>query len=415
MRLSYKKYNVARGLVRVKTKTALVLSAMAIALGSGGGLSLVRSGNVNAITPAWNMNGVYTLDFEYSGTHYVHDATVTGQDNGDNFAIAGGYAAGAASYDYAWNGAGSLTGTALTMSVNYTIGAPGTHMNMSGTVASDGTLSGTWTDNYGGARSGTWTSASGAASPATVVVVTPTNAHGWAFFDDNEHGGSGSFVSGPGTPPLGMGSAQLGVNGSTQGLALGGSITGATPLTSLTSASYSTYAQQGNSLIAPALQFNIDKDVTDSSASYQGRLVYEPYMNGTVTDGRWQHWNAAAGKWWLSKSATLFNGNCAQASPCTFGELVALYPHIGTLTGVGNVVFKAGSGWNVPFIGSVDAFTFGTSAGTSTYDFEPFSPITNKDACKNDGWKTAVAVNGASFKNQGACVSYVASNGKSQH
>lgn len=41
--------------------------------------------------------------------------------------------------------------------------------------------------------------------------------------------------------------------------------------------------------------------------------------------------------------------------------------------------------------------------------------VSNKDDCKGDGWKTALAADGSSFKNQGACVSYVASNGKSQH
>ena len=34
------------------------------------------------------------------------------------------------------------------------------------------------------------------------------------------------------------------------------------------------------------------------------------------------------------------------------------------------------------------------------------------DSCKKDGWRSLVAANGASFKNQGDCVSYVATNGK---
>jgi hypothetical protein len=39
----------------------------------------------------------------------------------------------------------------------------------------------------------------------------------------------------------------------------------------------------------------------------------------------------------------------------------------------------------------------------------------NKDACKKDGWKNLTDANGNPFKNQGLCVSYVASNGKSAH
>ena len=39
-------------------------------------------------------------------------------------------------------------------------------------------------------------------------------------------------------------------------------------------------------------------------------------------------------------------------------------------------------------------------------------PPTSKDACKHGGWKT---FNNPSFKNQGQCVSYVASHGHKQH
>jgi hypothetical protein len=45
----------------------------------------------------------------------------------------------------------------------------------------------------------------------------------------------------------------------------------------------------------------------------------------------------------------------------------------------------------------------------------PSSAPTDKDQCKGDGWKSLKDANGNSFKNQGACVSYVASNGKSAH
>jgi len=255
-----------------------------------------------------------------------------------------------------------------------------------------------------------------AAHAATsTVVVSPGNMQGWAFFDDNGNGGSGSLVAGPGTPPLGMGSAQLSVNASNQGYALGGTSNGGTKLADLTAVSYSTYVQQGNNTIAPALQFNVDSDVTDANNAFQGRLVYEPYQNGTVTDGQWQNWNALPGVWWLSHSTSQFGGNCGQASPCTFAQLEALYPNIGILNGTGNVVFKAGSGWNVPFVGNVDDLTLGTSANTTTYDLEPYVVATDKAACKDNGWQNLADANGNAFKNQGDCVSYVASGGKSQH
>lgn len=43
--------------------------------------------------------------------------------------------------------------------------------------------------------------------------------------------------------------------------------------------------------------------------------------------------------------------------------------------------------------------------------FTPASPPTSKDQCKKDGWKS---FNSPSFKNQGDCVSYVASHGKAK-
>ena len=44
-----------------------------------------------------------------------------------------------------------------------------------------------------------------------------------------------------------------------------------------------------------------------------------------------------------------------------------------------------------------------------TFDPVLVGPPTNKDQCKKDGWKT---FNNPTFKNQGDCVSYVATGGK---
>jgi hypothetical protein len=55
-----------------------------------------------------------------------------------------------------------------------------------------------------------------------------------------------------------------------------------------------------------------------------------------------------------------------------------------------------------------------TQINDTTYTYEAATVI-NKDSCKNSGWKSFTDSNGNLFKNQGQCVSYVASNGKSQH
>lgn len=111
----------------------------------------------------WTVNGTYTIDFEYLSVHYVHDAVIANQAASGNYDISGGYPAGGPQ-TYAWNGTGNVSGASVTNSVDYTLGAPSTHMDMTGTIAPDGTMSGNWSDNYGGgSRSGTWTTASGAA------------------------------------------------------------------------------------------------------------------------------------------------------------------------------------------------------------------------------------------------------------
>ena len=58
---------------------------------------------------------------------------------------------------------------------------------------------------------------------------------------------------------------------------------------------------------------------------------------------------------------------------------------------------------------AVDAFTLGYGGASITYDFEPYRVAANVDACKNGGWMSVKDANGAGFKNQGDCVSYVAS------
>lgn len=248
----------------------------------------------------------------------------------------------------------------------------------------------------------------------TTVVVTPSNMQGWAFFDDNNHGGSGSLVSGPATPPLGVGSAELSLTAMNQGYALGNSGFGGTRLADMTSLSYSTYVQQGNNTVAPALQLNIATDLTDISTGWQGRLVYEPYYTHTVTDGVWQPWNTQdnaevgnVGNWWFSNAAAATTSGCTQAKPCTWNEVLAAFPNAGINTAYPGVIFKAGSNWAVPFTGNVDAFTIGTASDTTTYDFEPTLQPATKDACKNNGWQS---FNSPSFTNQGQCVSWVEHN-----
>lgn len=263
----------------------------------------------------------------------------------------------------------------------------------------------------------------GAAFAAT-LTVTPTNMQGWSFVNDQTNTpGSGTFVEGPGNPPLGDGSAQLTTTGPTDGQILGKAGYTGLDLDQITTLQYSTYKASGDPAVAIALQFNIDPNSLDGNTAWQGRLVYEPYFTHNVLTGQWQTWNpmdnAETGNWWFSNATAASGttsggpgGGCSQADPCTWTELLTKYPNAEIHSILGGVVLKAGSGWVTPFTGNVDALTINSDVYNFELEGEPtitptpsVRPATSKDACKNGGYMNFTDSNGQTFKNQGQCVS----------
>jgi hypothetical protein len=221
---------------------------------------------------------------------------------------------------------------------------------------------------------------------------------GWAAVQETATGGF-ALVNGPSTPPMGNGSASFVVD-STGGMAFGTQQYLGTPLSQITTLSYSTYRASGGAALAVSLQFNIDPDLTDGSTGWFGRLVFEPYYTETVQTGTWQTWNAMVqGKWWFTGAPG--NTTCSIGSPCTWAGVLGAFPNIGIHATLGAVILKAGGGWTGGFTGNADALTIGVLGSNTTYNFE-LGP-TNKDECKNGGWQ-------GFFRNQGQCVSYFVSN-----
>ena len=119
----------------------------------------------------WDLSGAWKINFAVDGGGYdtnLYDLTLT-QSSGSLTGL--GQYPSPGPYAYAWTVIGSITGNTFTLTDTYTLGAVGTIMTMSGVVASDGTLSGTWSDNYGGGRTGIWKSTSGVAI-GTLVCAT---------------------------------------------------------------------------------------------------------------------------------------------------------------------------------------------------------------------------------------------------
>jgi len=159
---------------------------------------------------------------------------------------------------------------------------------------------------------------------ATTILIDPATAEseGWAFLQETATG-SGDFVAGPDTPPIGSGSAQLIVD-DTGGELIGAQVHAGLRFADITTLKYSTYQQAAsNSIYVPTLQFNVDYDLTDADTSWQGRLVFEPTLTGAaVLPQTWQTWNVLNGAgWWATGGVGA--ATCTQGTPCTWQEVLS--------------------------------------------------------------------------------------------
>ncbi|MDQ3018501.1 MAG: hypothetical protein M3Q64_01375 [bacterium] len=216
----------------------------------------------------------------------------------------------------------------------------------------------------------------------TTVVVTPSNMQGWGFFQETPTG-SGTMESGPSTPPLGTGSANLIVD-STGGVILAKTAYAGTRLIDITNLEYGTYRVSGGPALAIALQMDFDNNTTDSDTAFKGRLIYEPYHTNTVTTGAWQTWDpmdsSGSGNWWFSNGTIASTSGCAQANPCTWSEVLTAFPNGGIRnTSNAAIYLKAGGGWTGGFDGNVDALIVGVNGNNTRFNFEPNAPADTTD------------------------------------
>ena len=216
---------------------------------------------------------------------------------------------------------------------------------------------------------------------ANTVVVNETDSKGWVFFDDNPGTGTGSggFEPGPGTAPLGAGSAFITVDGQGR-FGFGTAAYVGTYLRDIIDLTYSSYQNNNtNTTVAATLQFDVDYDLTDASNTYQGRLVFEPYQSGTVLQNVWQNWNVLAGNWYGTRTSVVVGGAtvsnpCIQATPCTTAQILTAYPNLGLRNAANNLLlFKVGGPWIPGFDGNVDALKLQVNGASVAYDFEPLS------------------------------------------
>jgi len=128
------------------------------------------------------VSGDWDIAFGYEGSDYTHDMTLVEASDG-SLTGSGGYPSGGPlTYEWALT-SGDVAGDAIAFTADYTVGAdavtPLTTLMVEGVIAQDGSMSGTWSDNYqGGVREGTWVSTSGQA-----VALGELNAEDFGVVD----------------------------------------------------------------------------------------------------------------------------------------------------------------------------------------------------------------------------------------
>jgi hypothetical protein len=260
----------------------------------------------------------------------------------------------------------------------------------------------------------------------TNVTVTPASLSfaSWYFYDDtgdvtstSQLPGKYEFVTGPASPPAGIGSVRFQTTGSER-WNIATSTYANTPLLNLAIKfnSFQPGLGQGANCAAAsaecAVYLNFDVDFGTGLPGYQRRLVYVPGVNGAVAFDTWQEWDATASGALWTWSGYIANGNkWPDNDPNqyrTWQSLLAAFPaaHVNENAGSSQLLFRAGDPHPAGFIGYVDKVTIGVGSNTTVFDFEPFAAAQDKDDCKNGGWQNLRRADGTPFKNQGDCVSY---------
>jgi hypothetical protein len=254
-----------------------------------------------------------------------------------------------------------------------------------------------------------------AASPSSgSIVVTESDiarqiedtppTRSWVFYYRSPTS-TGAFVSGPGTPPLGVGSFQMGTTLATDKGTLFNYDHVGTRLADITGLSYATYRDPASTappVQLPSMNIEVDYNGPAVAGGYTS-LVFEPVYNpdqGAIVSGAWQSWRGIPGIWWSTRPI-----NGCGTPPCyqSWSDIVAANPDATILGGFG-VNQGSGSGG---LIAATDALKIAANGSSWAYNFEPFRTPLTKDDCKNGGWQNLRAADGSSFKNQGQCVSYV--------
>ncbi len=172
------------------------------------------------------------------------------------------------------------------------------------------------------------------------------------------------------------------------------------PLEDLEKVVYSTYVDSASLPgYGPSINVMIDPEGPDDFAT----LVWEANKAGfTIGVDTWQEWDTTSGTggWW-SPSIQPFTSS-TPGSNSHPGQLAAMSDFFGADSVILGVAVNVGR--HGAMTSYIDGVQITANGQTDTYDFETTAPT--KDDCKAGGWEQL------GFRNQGQCVSHVATGSK---
>ncbi len=221
-------------------------------------------------------------------------------------------------------------------------------------------------------------------SDSSPTTVYPGNLGSWTIFAtlplSNTPGGDGTadFVTGPGSPPLGVGSAHFntGTDGDQTGQLRNSGHVG-TRIDALTALGYSTYITAWNGQQAPYLTLWID---TNGDLVSDDRLHFEPDYSsagagnpnpfpfqGPPALNVWQTWDALHGMWYSDSVNTPGSGAFTLATYLIANPNARIVNAAG---GVGGIRIASGFAAPASFNTYVDNFRISTASSSAIYNFD---------------------------------------------
>jgi hypothetical protein len=168
------------------------------------------------------------------------------------------------------------------------------------------------------------------ATPASADTVAHLPGGGWFVLPapDTTAGGSVAIVTGPDTPPSGVGSLRMHVETDTDRVLVANELGQQTarPWSDL-SAAFWTFVEAGSSPeFTPTMRFAGFTSVVNGMPAGFTTMSFEPRIQQTtsVVGGEWQQWTLGPNsRVWGTLGAT---GQCPQNAPCSFAEWQAAFP-----------------------------------------------------------------------------------------